>query len=325
METACATSGGHVAPRGAGEKDVRLRDFGLLFLLGSIWGASYLFIKVAVAVFPPATLVTGRVLLAGLLSWLILKAQGSGLPRDSRDWTSFAGTGLLNGALPYTLITWGEQFVDTGLAAILIASSPIFTVIFAQFFLPDERLTPPRAAGIVLGFLGVAALVGPDALAGAGDSLLGDLAIVAASASYGAAFIWTRLRMRGVTPMQATTGQLLMATLYILPIALVVDRPWQLDLAPTATTFAAVAALLALAVVGTSLAYVLYYWLVKQVGATQASLVTYISPFTSLVWGALLLGERLTLTAGIGFGLILLGLGLINGWLAPRSQRSANP
>lgn len=297
---------------------MRLRDFGILFLLGSIWGASYLFIKVAVGVFPPATLVLGRVLIAGGLSWLILKLQGSGLPRDRRDWVSFAGTGLLNGALPYTLITWGEQFVDTGVAAILIASSPIFTVIFAQFFLPDERLTPSKALGILLGFLGVAALVGPDALRGVGDSLLGDVAIVAAAISYGAAFIWTRLRMRQVAPMQATTGQLLMATLYILPVALIVDRPWTLDLAPTTQTLSAILALLALAIVGTSLAYLLYYWLVRQVGATQTSLVTYISPFTSIVWGALLLGERLTASDFVGFALILAGLAVINGLVARR-------
>ena len=297
---------------------MRLRDFGILFLLGSIWGASYLFIKVAVGVFPPATLVLGRVLIAGGLSWLILKLQGSGLPRDRRDWLSFAGTGLLNGALPYTLITWGEQFVDTGITAILIASSPIFTVIFAQFFLPDERLTPSKALGILLGFLGVAALVGPDALRGVGDSLLGDVAIVTAAISYGAAFIWTRMRMRQVAPMQATTGQLLMATLYILPVALIVDRPWTLDLAPTTQTLSAILALLALAIVGTSLAYLLYYWLVRQVGATQTSLVTYISPFTSIVWGALLLGERLTVSDFVGFALILAGLAVINGLVARR-------
>jgi len=297
---------------------VRLRDFGILFLLGSIWGASYLFIKVAVGVFPPATLVLGRVLIAGGLSWLILKLQGSGLPRDRRDWVSFAGTGLLNGALPYTLITWGEQFVDTGVAAILIASSPIFTVIFAQFFLPDERLNVSKAVGILLGFVGVAALVGPDALLGARNSLLGDVAIVAASVSYGAAFIWTRLRMRRVAPMQATTGQLLMATLYILPVALIVDRPWTLDLTPTTETLTAILALLTLAIVGTTLAYLLYYWLVKQVGATQTSLVTYISPFTSIVWGALLLGERLTASDFVGFALILAGLAVINGLAARR-------
>lgn len=303
---------------------MRLRDFGVLFLLGAIWGASYLFIKVAVGVFPPATLVLGRVLIAGVLSWLILKAQRSGLPRDRRDWVSFAGTGLLNGALPYTLITWGEQYVDSGLAAILIASSPIFTVIFAQFFLHDERLTVAKVVGILLGFLGVAALVGPDALAGARNSLLGDLAIIAAAISYGAAFIWTRLRMRAVAPMQATTGQLLMATLYILPIALIVDKPWQLTLAPTTQTLAAVASLLTLAVVGTSLAYLLYYWLVKQVGATQTSLVTYISPLISVMWGALLLGERLTAGDFIGFALILAGLVVINGLPLRRARRAAD-
>ena len=300
---------------------MKLRDFGVLFLLGSIWGASYLFIKVAVAVLPPATLVSGRVIMAGLVSWLVLSSRGLRLP-DTRDaWVNFAVMGLLNGAVPYSLITWGEQSIDSGLAAILIAAAPIFTVIFAQFLLHDERLTLPKTAGILLGFLGVVVLIGPDALAGARDNLRGDLAVVLAAVSYGAAFIFTRLRLRGVPPMAATTGQLIAASVWMLPITLVLDRPWTLRLALTTQTLAAVGSLVTLAVLGTSLAYLMYYWLIAQVGATQASLVTYISPFISLVWGALFLGERLTLAAFVGFGLILLGLALINGFAAQVARR----
>jgi drug/metabolite transporter (DMT)-like permease len=231
--------------------------------------------------------------------------------------------GLLNGALPYSLITWGEQFVDSSIAAILIAGVPIFTVIFAQFFLSDERLTWVSAAGIALGFLGVAVLIGPDALAGARNNLLGDLAIVGAAASYGAAFIWTRRRERRTDPLVATTGQLVMASMWMLPITLLVEQPWRLHLEPTTNTVAAVASLVTLAVVGTSFAYLLYYWLVARIGATQTSLVTYISPFTSVVWGALFLGERLTGAAIAGFALILVGLALINGFVGQVLRRLA--
>lgn len=297
------------------------RQLGALVLLGSVWGASYLFIKVAVGVFPPVTLVAGRVILASIASWLILVSRHIGLPRDRAAWTSFAVMGILNGAIPYTLITWGEQHIDSGLAAILIAAAPIFTVIFAQVFLHDEKLTLAKGLGILLGFLGVAVMIGPDALAGARDSLLGSLAVVAAAVSYGAAFIWARLRMKGVQPMAATTGQLIMASLYMLPIVLLVDRPWTLSLAPTGDTLAAVLSLLTLAIVGTSLAYLVYYWLVREVGATGASLVTYISPFTGLTWGALFLGERLTVAALAGFALLLLGLALINGWVGQAVRR----
>ena len=300
---------------------MKLRDFGAIILLGSIWGASYLFIKLGVAVIPPATFVLGRVVIAGLVSLAIMKARRIPLPNTRAVWATFAVMGLLNGAIPYTLITWGEQVIDSGLAAILIAAVPIFTVIFAWFFLPEERLTFTKGMGIVLGFLGVAVLIGPDALAGAHNNVLGDLAVVGAAASYGAAFVWARLRLRGVPPMAATTSQMAMATLWMLPLTLLVDRPWQLHFAPTPATWVALGSLLTLAVLGTSLAYVLYYWLVAEVGATQASLVTYISPFISLVWGALFLGEHLTLAAFVGFGLILLGLALINGFAIAVARR----
>ena len=299
------------------------RDFGVLFLLGSIWGASYLFIKVAVQVFPPLTLVTLRVVMAALTSLLILRLRGIALPRSRAMWGTFLVMGLFNGAVPYSLITWGEQRIDSGLTAILIATSPIFTAIIAHFALHDERMTLTKIVGILLGFAGVAVLIGPDAFAGAGQNLAGDLAVVLASASYGATIVYARKHLRGVAPMAASAGQMVMASAAILPIALIVDRPWQLTLPETGTVVTAVASLVMLAVVGTSLAYLLYYWLIREVGATNASLVTYISPFTSIVWGTLLLGERLKLADFVGFGLILTGLAVINGYVRQIARRFA--
>lgn len=301
------------------------RDFGAIFLLGSIWGASYLFIKVGVATIPPTTFVAGRVFLAAVVSFVILRLRGVVMPTTWLAWRSFAVMGLLNGAIPYILITWGEQYVDSGLAAILIGATPLFTVIFAQFVLPDERLTLTKALGIGLGFLGVAVLIGPDALAGIGVSLLGDLALVGASISYAAAIIWSRLQTRRQDPMAATTGQLVMATVYMLPIALLVGQPWRSSLDPLGADLPAFASLITLAILCTSIAYLIYYWLVAQVGATQTSLVTYISPFTGIVWGALFLGERLDMTAFVGFALILLGMGLITGVTQQTFQRRGNP
>ena len=181
--------------------------------------------------------------------------------------------------------------------------------------------TGQRPWGIALGFVGVAVLIGPDALAGAGNNLLGDLAIVGAAASYGGAIIWTRLQERKTDPMVATTGQLVMASLYMWPIALLIEQPWTLRLDPFGAHLHAITSLLILAIFGTSLAYLLYYWLIARVGATQTSLVTYISPFTGILWGAALLGERLSPAAFGGFALILLGMGLITGVVRQVARR----
>lgn len=302
---------------------MKARELGALLLLGSIWGASYLFIKVAVQVFPPLTLVTLRVVMAALTSLLILRMRGIALPRSRALWGTFLVMGLFNGVVPYSLITWGEQRIDSGLTAILIATSPIFTAIFAHLFLHDERMTVTKIVGILLGFAGVAILIGPAAVAGAGQSLMGDLAVVLASASYGATIVYARKHLRGVTPMAASAGQMVMASAAILPVALLVDQPWRLSLSDAGAVLPAVAALVMLAVVGTSLAYLLYYWLIREVGATNASLVTYISPFTSILWGTLLLGERLKLADFVGFGFILAGLAVINGYVRQIAQRFA--
>lgn len=184
-------------------------------------------------------------------------------------------------------------------------------------------MTMTKVVGIMLGFAGVAILIGPDALAGAGQNLAGDLAVVLASASYGATIVFARKHLRGVAPMAASTGQMLMASAAILPVALLVDHPWQMTLPESGTLLPAVVSLVMLAVVGTSLAYLLYYWLIREVGATNASLVTYISPFTSILWGTLLLGERLKLADFVGFGFILAGLAVINGYVRQIAQRFA--
>ena len=229
--------------------------------------------------------------------------------------------GLFNAAVPYSLITWGEVRVDSGLTAILIATVPIFTVIFAHFFLHDERLTTTIGAGILLGFVGVAILIGPDALAGATQNLWGDLAIIVASMSYGGSVVYARYKMRGYPPLAASTGQMLMASLMMIPLALIIDRPWTISLPNAQTLMPALLSLLTLAVVGTSLAYLLYYWLIQNAGAVYASAVTYISPFASIVLGVVLLGEHVTVGDFVGFGLILVGLMLLNGYAGQIARR----
>jgi drug/metabolite transporter (DMT)-like permease len=214
--------------------------------------------------------------------------------------------GLFNGAAPYTLITWAEIHIDSGLAAILNALMPLFTVLLAHVFTGDERLTRMKIVGIVLGFLGVVALIGPVALKGLGKDVLAQLAVMAAALCYAVAIIYGR-QLRQITPLVSATGQLFCAAFLTLPMILVFDHPWALS-----PSFISVAALTCLSLLGTALAYLLYYYLLPRIGSTNLSLVTYLIPITGVFWGSLLLGERLNWSAFLALGLILAGIAGVN-------------
>ncbi|MFN2185929.1 MAG: DMT family transporter [Anaerolineae bacterium] len=176
----------------------------LLVSLGIIWGSSYLFIKVAVAEVPALTLVAGRLVLAAVVLWIILRSLGRPIPRGRRLWGAYAVMGILSGALPYALISWGEQYIDSGLAALLQATMPMFTVVLAMFLAKDDRLTWTVILGVMLGFVGVAVLMLPDLREGLHADILGQLAIVAASVSYAAADVFARNRLMGQPPLTST-------------------------------------------------------------------------------------------------------------------------
>ncbi|MBI5650270.1 MAG: EamA family transporter [Chloroflexi bacterium] len=284
----------------------------MLIALGSIWGASYLFIKIGGAEIPPFTFVTGRALIAALALLVLLRARGESLPLNRRALKLFAVMGILNGAIPYTAITWGELSISSGLTAILVATVPLFTVIFAHWFTHDERMTPGKLIGIAIGFVGVVILFAPALQQHAQKEFFGMFAIIIASASYGGAFIVVRKFMLGFSPAAASAGQLLAGAIYMLPLSLLFDNP--LALRPS---FGALASLITLALFGTSVAYIIYYWLVEHTGATRASLVTYISPFTGVIWGALILSEPIEWQALVGLALIIAGIGLVNRKPAP--------
>jgi len=197
----------------------------VLLLLGTIWGSSYLFIKVAVVEIPPKTVVVGRLVLASLVLWVIMAVSRQSMPRH-RSWRRhYAVMGFLSGELPYVLISWGEPYIPSGLAALLQPTMPIFTVLIAHRAISDEPLRPASALGVAVGFAGVAVLILPDLLLGLQGSLWGQLAIVASSASYAGAAVYARIRLRGQAPMASTTGQLTMGAMLTLPLALVFDRP----------------------------------------------------------------------------------------------------
>ena len=285
------------------------RQFLILLILGLIWGASFLFIKVAVVTIPPFTVALGRTGLAALILYLLLRYRGLRLGSWGNLWGSFLVLGFFNGAVPYTLITWAEIHIDSGLAAILNALMPLFTVLLAHFFTQDEKLNWMKVVGIFLGFLGILALIGPAVLKGLGTHVAGQLAVVGAALCYAFAVIYAR-RLKEIPSLVSATGQLTGAALLTLPLSLVIETPWQLSV-----SWLSLGALVCLSLLGTALAYILYYYLLARIGATNVSLVTYLIPITGVFGGALLLGERLHWSAFLALTLILGGIAGVNGRL----------
>jgi drug/metabolite transporter (DMT)-like permease len=278
----------------------------LLLLLGTIWGSSYLFIKVTVAEVPPLTLVAGRLLLAALILWLVMGVSRQPMPRRRSLWGAYTVMGFFSGTLPYALISWGEQYISSGLAALLQATMPLFTVLMAHAAISDERLTPASVAGVAVGFAGVGVLMLPDLRQGLQANLWGQLAIVGASVSYAGAVVYARIHLRGQSPMASTTGQLTMGAVLTLPLALAFDRPLDLSL-----SLPAWGAWLGLILLGTVVAYVIYYALIERTSATFVSTVTYVIPVNGLLLGALVLDEALTLNILLSAALILAGVMLV--------------
>jgi len=279
----------------------------VLFLLGAIWGASYFFIKVGGEEIPTLTFVAGRTLIAALALIILLIVRKESLPRTRRDYLVLIAMGIFNSVIPYTAITWGETHISSGLASILTAAMPLFTVIYAHFWTEDERLTMPKVAGIALGFVGVVILFLPDLRSGIQMEFWGEFAVVVAAASYGLATLIAHKYLGGVSHVVASTGQLATAALFMLPLSFAFDNP--LSLRPSLN---AMGALVTLALVGTAFAYILYYWLIEHTGATRTSLVTYLIPITGVMWGALLLSEPVELEVLAGLVLIIAGVGLVS-------------
>ncbi len=297
-------------------------EWAMLLTLSLFWGGSFFFVGVAVKELPPLTIVALRVSLAALILWASAPVLGLVMPRRREVIVAFLGMGLMNNAIPFCLIAWGQTQLASGLAAILNATTPLFTVLAAHFLTRDERLTPLRAAGALFGLFGVAALIGPRLVEGLGGGVLAELAILGAAISYAFASLFgRRFRRLGVNPIATATGQVTASSLMLVPIALLVDRPWTLAV-PGAAACAAVAALASLS---TALAYILYFRILAGAGATNVVLVTLLAPVSSILLGAIVLHERLEPRHFVGLALIAVGLACIDGRLvrALRVARSA--
>jgi drug/metabolite transporter (DMT)-like permease len=282
----------------------------LLLTLSLLWGASFLFSEVALEEVPPFTLVLGRVGFAAIALLAVVYASGHRMPRGWAAWRPFLAMGALNNLIPFSLIIWGQTEITGGLASILNATTPLFTVLLAHFLTRDERITPCRLAGLALGIAGVVAMVGPAALHGLGVHLLAQIAVLGAALSYAFAGIYGR-RFRDQPPLVLAAAQVSASTLMMLPVALLVDRPWTGPLPGVATW----AAILGIAILGTALAYILYFRILATAGATNLLLVTFLIPVSAILLGTAILGERLDPAHFLGMALVGLGLAAIDGRL----------
>ena len=298
-------------------------DWLLLIALSILWGGSFYFVKVAVLEIPPLTLAFCRVVIAGAVIAILVRPLGGTFPGDRATWKTFAVVATLNNVVPFTLIVWGQQYIPIGLASILNATSPLFTVVVAHFATQDDKLTVNRALGLIAGFIGVVILIGPDLLTELGHHVWAQLALLAAAFFYALGAIYTR-RLRGHQPVTIAAGQLLMAAVLLLPLTLLVDRPWTMG----PVSGAAIWATIAMAVLSTALAYLIYFRILNRAGATNALLVTFLIPVSAILLGMLLLDERLDARQLAGMAAIAIGLAAIDGrpvrLLARKFRRTAS-
>ena len=288
----------------------------LMTVLSIVWGSTFLFNRIVVVEVPPITVVFFRIAIGAAILLAVAVVLRIRIPHDRRAAIDFLVMGLLNNAIPFVLIVWGQKTVGTGLASILNATTPIFGVIIAHLFTTDDKATPNRVAGVLLGIVGVAVMMGVDALAGLGDHIAGELACLSACLCYGFAALWSR-RFRGRPPIATAAGQLTASAVILLPAMLLVDRPWTLPVPSSA----AVASILMLAVTSTAIAYVIFFRVLTIAGATNVMLVTLMIPPSAILMGALVLGERLALQHLVGVVLITAGLVAIDGRLARALRR----
>ena len=291
-------------------------DWLLLLTLGALWGGSYFFGKVALAQLGPFSVAVGRLGLAAVVLHMVVRIARPGLPRTWRAWRAFWVLGLLNNVVPMSLILWGQTRIGSGLAAILNASTPLFTVLLAHCFTRDERLTSAKLAGVLFGLGGVAVMIGPAALGGARGHLLAQLAMLGAAISYACAGIFGR-RFAGTPPLATATGQVTASSLTLLPLALLVDRPWLFPL-PGVRAWGAV---VGLAVLCTALAYVIYFHILASAGASNLLLVTLLMPVNAVLLGVTFLGEHIEARQATGMVLIAAGLAVIDGRLLALVRR----
>jgi drug/metabolite transporter (DMT)-like permease len=277
-------------------------ELALLLLLATLWGASYSFIKVGVATIPPITLIAGRTLIAGVLLLLIMRWRGVRMPLDGATWGRFAFQACLNSVIPWTLIAWGEGTVDAGLATILNSAAPIFTFLFTALVTRHEAASPRKLLGVTAGMVGICLIVGIKAFDRVGDEFVAEIAIVAATICYACGAIFSR-GFKGLDPMAPAAGSLLCGAVVLVPLSLLVERPWTLS-----PSVASLEALAGLAVFSTAAAFVIYFRLIQTLGSVGTTAQAYLRVPIGVALSVTFLGERLAPTAWLGLACVVIGV-----------------
>jgi drug/metabolite transporter (DMT)-like permease len=288
---------------------MKFNTFVWLAIIALLAGPAFLWIKVAVQDIPPLTLAAVRVSLAAALLYLVFRLQGGQRPKARSFWESAAVIGFFSNTLPFALLNWAGQYTDSTLTAMLIGATPLFTILLAHFFTGDDRLTLNKVIGVWLGFVGLILLLAPALLDGVQSTFLSLSATLGAAASYAAGIVYSRQKVRGLSPLAISVGQLVMAALYLFPLALILERPYAVPF----PAWPAIGSLLALVVFSTALGNVLYYRLIEKATATHLSMIAYMVPIVGAVLGVVILQEQLHWNAYLGCIFILLGIMAVNG------------
>ncbi|NIX77202.1 DMT family transporter [Microvirga terricola] len=291
-------------------------ELALLAALATLWGASYTFIKLGIETIPPVTLIAGRTIIAGAVLLVILRLRGITLPRDAASWRNFAIQACLNSVIPFTLIAWAEKSVDAGLAVILNSMTPVFTFLITLVWSRHEPTTFRKMAGVLIGLSGTCVIVGAQAFTHIGQELVSQLAVVLATVCYAGAAIFGR-NFKDLDPMAPAAGSLVAGAAMLIPVSLIVDRPWTLS--PSASSIMALAGL---AVFSTSIAFAIYFRLIRTLGSVGTTAQAYLRAPIGVAIGAYFLGERLSSSAWIGLACILVGVALMT---IPRREKAPVP
>ncbi|THK35102.1 EamA/RhaT family transporter [Ensifer sp. MPMI2T] len=274
----------------------------LLIALATLWGASYTFIKIGVETIPPVTLIAARTLLAGAILLAVIGWRGLSFPRDTATLRRFLFQACLNSVFPFTLIAWAERTIDAGVAVILNSTTPIFTFLLTALITRHEPVTSRKFAGVIAGLTGISLIIGLEAFRGVGDQLVPQLAVVLATICYAGAAIFGK-NFKGQDPMIPAAGSLLAGAVLLVPVSLIVDRPWTLNPSPESLI-----ALVCLSAFSTALAFVIYFRLIHTLGSVGTTAQAYVRVPIGVAIGVLFLGETLSTTAWIGLCCVIAGV-----------------
>ena len=278
------------------------RELLFLALLSTLWAVSYTFIKIGVETMPPITFIALRTLIAGLLLYVVIRLRGLRLPTDFATWRLFFIQACINSVLPFTLIAWAEQSIDAGLAVILNATTPIFTFLLTALVIRHEPVSGRKLFGTIAGMTGVCLIIGVEALSGAGEAIWSQLAVLTAAFSYACAAIFSK-NFKGLDPIMPAAGSLICGAVLLLPVSLIVDRPWTLS--PSA---ASLTALVCLSVFSTALAFMIYFRLMQTLGSVGTTSQAYLRVPVGVAIGMAFLGEMPTPAMWVGLVCVIAGV-----------------